>query len=444
MKDTESAQEVPPRRSPPEGRAGVFRRLARNLGYLLGALLILSLLWWLVGRATAPSRRLSVHFIPDVHLPAQETSPGAGGLAGSGPRGKTGSGSGGLAGSGPGGPAGSGAGRLVRPGAADAQGEPGAPERSALSGSGSNDRPLIRVLAWNIAHGRGDVQQGWMNNWRGGDREERMGRLMGIVRVIRDADADLVILNEADFRAQWSDDVNQAEILARGAGYSWRMEQRNYDLQFPFWGFAFGNALLSRTSILEAEWVGIPPHSTLEALALGAKSASVARLETRIGPLALVPVHLEFRPGPTRMAALSALDSLQAREEPPVILAGDFNTAPTGWPAVADGTLLDSLLARGWTSPRARGGPAPEQLTFPTPGLLDARDWILVEPPLEVVEARVLHEAGRLSDHAPVLAVIGLRSSPPTGQEGESVESRAGERALHDPEGSLQEPGRER
>lgn len=156
----------------------------------------------------------------------------------------------------------------------------------------------------------------------------------------------------------------------------------------------------------------IPPHSTLEALALGAKGASVVRLDTPLGPLAVVPVHLEYRARETRMGALRAFDSLQARESRPVILAGDFNTAPSGWPGAVPGTLLDSFLARGWSSPRALGKPRPEAFTFPTTGLLDARDWILVEPPLEVLEVRVIHEAGDLSDHAPVLAVIGLKPPP--------------------------------
>jgi endonuclease/exonuclease/phosphatase family metal-dependent hydrolase len=72
---------------------------------------------------------------------------------------------------------------------------------------------------------------------------------------------------------------------------------------------------------------------------------------------------------------------------------------------------VDSLLTLAWTSPRALGAPDEGSFTFPTPALQDARDWILVEPPLRVLNVRVLHEADGLSDHAPVLAEV-ARSAP--------------------------------
>lgn len=377
MKDTATHQEIPEKRSSGRGRVNLLRHLLRNLAILAGALLLVSLLWWGVGRITADSRRLVVHHSPEIRVPAD---PGMKLLRGSGR------------------------------GALDA--EPAFDPDSAREADTTFDPAFTRsnegitILAWNIAHGRGDVRQGWMNNWRGGTREQRVSRLMEMARTIREADADIVVLNEVDFRAQWSHNLDQGEILARGAGYPFWVEQRNYDFQLPFLGFAFGNALLSRLPLLEAEWVEIPPHSTLEALVLGAKSSSLVRLETPLGRLTIVLIHLEYRDRATRMAAAPVFDSLRALASDPVILAGDFNSAPSGWPGTADHTLLDSLLTLGWTSPRAEGDPLPEQFTFPTPGLLDARDWILVEAPMDVGDVRVLHEAGPLSDHTPVLAAV--------------------------------------
>lgn len=383
MKNTTRLQEVREKRSPGRGKVNPLRHLLRNLAILAGALLLVSLLWWGAGRITADSRRLAVHHSPEIRVPAD---PGAELLRGSGH------------------------GTLDPDSAMEAEpafdtASPPGPD-SALETASAGSNEWITILAWNIAHGRGDVRQGWRNNWRGGTREERVGRLMEMARIIREADADIVVLNEVDFRAQWSHNLDQGEILARGAGYPFRVEQRNYDFQLPFLGFAFGNTLLSRLPLLEAEWVEIPPHSTLEALVLGAKSSSVVRVETALGRLTIVPIHLEYRDRATRMAAAPVFDSLRALASDPVILAGDFNSAPSGWPGTADHTLLDSLLALGWASPRAEGDPLPGQFTFPTPGLLDARDWILVEAPMDVVDVRVLHEAGALSDHAPVLAAV--------------------------------------
>lgn len=270
--------------------------------------------------------------------------------------------------------------------------------------------PELRVLAWNVAHGRGDAAPGLLRNFRGGSEEERVARLVRIAAVLRRANADVVVLNEVDFDASWSGGLNQAEVLARAAGYRTRVEQRNYDVRLPFATFSFGNALLARAPVRDARWVDLPPHSGLEALVAGAKSASVVRLDTRIGPVSMVPIHLEVRSAETRRAALPVLARLPADESAPIVLAGDFNASPPGWPGAGDSTVVDELLNRGWQSPRARTDPAPDELTYPMSDPRRAIDWILVEPTLRVVEARVLDVDPELSDHAPVLAV--LRRAP--------------------------------
>lgn len=283
-------------------------------------------------------------------------------------------------------------------------------DAAGLPTSDSTEVPQLRVLAWNVAHGRGDAGPGLLRNFRGGSQEVRVARLARIAAVLRRADADVVVLNEVDFDASWSGGLNQAEVLARAAGYRTRVEQRNYDVRLPFAAFSFGNALLARTPVRGARWVDLPPHSGLEALVAGAKSASVVRLDTRIGPVSVVPIHLEVRSAETRRAALPLLARLPGEESPPMVLAGDFNASPPGWPGAGDSTVVGELLDRGWQSPRARGDPAPDELTYPMPEPRRAIDWILVEPSLRVVEARVLDVDPDLSDHAPVLAV--LRRAP--------------------------------
>lgn len=349
---------------------GPTRRITATI---LTLVLVLTIAWWGVGRATATARKVVVREIsPEAIQPV--------------------------------------------PGTVD----------SPATDSGAKRESTLSALVWNMAHGRGDVREGWRNNWRGGSREVRVARLARMTEVLREADADLVVLNEVDFRAEWSLELNQAEILARGAGYPYRAEQRNYDLQLPFFSLAFGNAVLSRYPILSAELVPLPPHSELEALLLGAKTAMVVRIATDMGAVSVVPVHLEVRSPETRMAALSHLRNLAARCRDPLILAGDFNSAPSGWPRAGKGwegresgpgtglggTILDSLLANDWTSPRARGKPSPAELTFPTVAPVDARDWVLAEFPLEVLNVTVLRDPAPLSDHAPLLAQVVLKEEP--------------------------------
>lgn len=270
----------------------------------------------------------------------------------------------------------------------------------------------IRILTWNIAHGRGDRPQGPFENWKGGTAKERLDRLDSIAEVLRRVDADVVVLNEVDFDAQWSGGVDQAAFLATAADYPTRVEQRNFDFGVPFEAWAFGNALLSRLPVASARWVELPAHSGLEEAVIGSKEASVVELETTRGRFAVVPVHLEFRDEATRLRAVPALQAVRSDEAAPLVLAGDFNTAPPGWPHVdVARTALSDLLGDGMVSARAAEGPALQQLTFPTFDLQESRDWVLVESPLRVVRSDVVRGTESLSDHAPVLAVVELTAS---------------------------------
>lgn len=269
------------------------------------------------------------------------------------------------------------------------------------------DSGPIRILAWNIAHGRGDREPALLRNWRG-SRSERLARLRLIADVIRNVDADVVVLNEVDFDAGWSHGVNQAEFIAEATGYPFRVEQRNFDMRTPVESWAFGNALLSRLPIEEVRWVELPTYSELEEWVVGSKEATLVLLDAPGAGLAVLPVHLSFRSEETRLAAVPVLDSVAAELDPPLVLAGDFNTAPPGWPHVADTTAVGRLLGLGWTSPRAAGPPTREDLTFPTYAPVESRDWILAELPLRVLESRVVEGASELSDHAPVVAELSL------------------------------------
>lgn len=363
-------------------RAGALRRLVRVAVVLAGLVIAVTTLWWAVGRLSAPSRSLTVVRADAVAAPAP---------------------------------------------AADAT------------------PTTLRILTWNIAHGRGIPDYGLLRNFSGGGAEVRQTRLRRIADVIREQDADLVVLNEADFDATWSHGVNHAARLAEWAGYPIRVEQTNYDVRLPFAEFHFGNALLSRLPVREVRAVELPPHRRFEAVLVGAKTASVIRLATAGGPLSLIPLHLEARSPRTRQAALPRLLDVAEVQPPPLVVAGDFNASPPTWGdpvqrvglgrgspsgdggarAAPSTTVVGQLVDSGFRSPRVHGEPGPEEWTYPAPRPDRAIDWVMVEPPLEVVEAHVVRDPGidTLSDHRPVLSVVRLPtpgadvpSDPPGGE----------------------------
>jgi endonuclease/exonuclease/phosphatase family metal-dependent hydrolase len=87
----------------------------------------------------------------------------------------------------------------------------------------------LRIATYNIAHGRGLAE----SNWDGGSPADHEARLQAIAAELRAWPVDVVVLEEVDFDASWSHRVNQAEVLARAAGFPYWIEQSNYDLRFP-------------------------------------------------------------------------------------------------------------------------------------------------------------------------------------------------------------------
>ena len=265
----------------------------------------------------------------------------------------------------------------------------------------------LRIGAWNIAHGRGLAE----SNWAGGDRSDKRQRILDIARVIAEWNLDIVVLNEVDFDANWSGRDNQAQMIAEAAGYRWRVEQRNLDAAIPFFSIRFGNAVLSRFPIVEAEAVDYPASEWWHPIVIGEKDGCICTIELPGGErIAVAPIHLEsaWDAEEVRNGSARALADAARQRSIPMIAAGDFNTAPPGFrrlPArrateTAVSILLDSLSLR--TTPL--GDPQAYDMTFPAhaPGLVI--DWVLVPGEWTIVSKEVIDSM--LSDHRPVVMEV--------------------------------------
>ena len=195
------------------------------------------------------------------------------------------------------------------------------------------DIQTLRVGAYNIAHGRGG--QLGASNWQKRNRQELYQHLDQIASQIKTENLDVVILNEVDFCSAWSYHVNQAEYIARKAGYRYRLEQVNMDVAFPFYRFRFGNSMLSRYPIRHATFIKFPALSKKEDLLSGNHDGVYCEIDTPKGPVGFFPVHLEYRDESVRVMCVKKIHSLAKEMTLPVLAVGDFNSSLSGMPKSA-------------------------------------------------------------------------------------------------------------
>ena len=267
----------------------------------------------------------------------------------------------------------------------------------------------LRVAAFNIAHGRGG--KFGASNWQDRSLDELRLHLDQIAVQIQRSGADIVVLNEVDFRSTWSRNLNQAAYIAERAGYRYLVEQRNIDVSIPWFSLQFGNALLSHHPVESAERIEFQPYSRWQRILAGNHDGLLARVQTPSGPVAVAGVHLEVRSEHIRWLAAQRLHELRDESEIPFVVMGDFNSTPQGFPrsqvSSQGHNALDHLLDTAGFNRDATIIGAPPYFTFPSEGPRAIIDWILVGRGLELSDSAVV--ASDLSDHLMVTASLCLR-----------------------------------
>ena len=232
----------------------------------------------------------------------------------------------------------------------------------------------LRVLSYNIHHGEG--------------MDGRLD-LQRIADVIVSARADLVALQEVDYKASRSGSIDQPAELARLTGLQ-VVFGGNIDLQ----GGRYGNAVLSRYPIVEHENHLLPRFDDGEQRGV---LVAKARIPGMREPLLFLATHFDHRPDDReRMASARAIDELLPGD-PIALLAGDLNDD------AASGTLeiLEANWARTNRSPLA---------TVPVDHPTRQIDFVLYRPVdrWKVLKTRTLEEAVA-SDHRAILAELAFQ-----------------------------------
>lgn len=220
-----------------------------------------------------------------------------------------------------------------------------------------------------------------------------------IAKIIRDADVDVVAIQEVDVGVNRSGKVDQCAELAKLTGMHARFGKgRDYD------GGEYGQVVLSRQPIKEMTVHNLPGDSDQEQRV--ALFASIPQPQP-LPELLLIATHLHHADEEHRLRQAAEIERLveqtSATTRPAVLLLGDLNAKP-------ESDVMKQLAER-WIDATAGTGP-----TFPADKPDRKIDYILLpkDHRWEVVKAEVLDEPVA-SDHRPV--VVELRWTGTTPRE---------------------------
>lgn len=259
----------------------------------------------------------------------------------------------------------------------------GACVTAARSGGGTTAPArefALRIVSYNIKHGRGEDQQ---------------VDLARTANVLRPLAADIIALQEVDERVQRSGAADEAATLGRALGM-----EHAFGAFMDYQGGRYGLAILSRHPILDAREIRLPDGNE-------PRVALAARIRLTDGQdVMAINVHFDWvEDDAFRFAQATALTQVLDTLSLPYVLLGDFNDLPPS-------RTLALFRARATEVAK----PADAHFTFPSSGPVKEIDYVFVSPASawRPGEARVIDER-MASDHRPVLALatlLGGRSAP--------------------------------
>jgi endonuclease/exonuclease/phosphatase family metal-dependent hydrolase len=218
--------------------------------------------------------------------------------------------------------------------------------------------------------------------------------LAGVADVIRQAQPDIVALQEVDLGSQRASGLNQAAVLAQRTGLEYHAHFRTTDL----YGGAYGIALLSRFPLEALAQYPLP-------VPRGAEPRTVVHALMRVHgrEVSVYLTHLIRRPfnGDIRLRQSALIANLLAKDPRPKLLMGDLNDGPD--------SRTVRLLRRELTDVFAATGKGPDG-TYPLPLPFSPTlriDYVLACGAFEPLRSTVLRVGA--SDHYPVIADVRLK-----------------------------------
>lgn len=236
------------------------------------------------------------------------------------------------------------------------------------------DEPALRVVSYNIRHGRGM------------DGEVNLERTAA---VLRELTPDVVALQEVDNQVTRSGGTDQAAVLGGLLGM-----EHAFGSFMDYQGGQYGMAILSRHPIVRVDPVTLPEGNE-------PRVALAVELEMPGGRrIMVVSVHFDWvADDGLRFAQAEHLAGYLDALEVPYLLVGDFNDEPSS-------RTLGLFRSRAIEAAK----PAGAGFTFPSGEPEKEIDYLFAAPAAawDVGTATVIAER-EASDHRPVLGVVTLK-----------------------------------
>lgn len=211
-----------------------------------------------------------------------------------------------------------------------------------------------------------------------------------IAEVIRDADPDLVALQEVDFLTRRAKGYDLATELG------WRLKMASiFAPAMPYDGGEYGEAILSKYSFVATRNVPLPFTGGREPRA----AVEVVTVLPSGDTIAFIGTHLDHTGDDTdRILQVRMINDVFASGRYPSILAGDLNAVP--------GSIPIGLLEEEWGSSYDRGEPVP---TYPSVNPVKKIDYVMFRPARrwKVISTEVIQDSVA-SDHCAYLVVLKL------------------------------------
>lgn len=250
--------------------------------------------------------------------------------------------------------------------------------------------PRVRLVTYNIAHGRGLSPIQGMTT-----RRRIRANLLKIARLLADLRPDIVALQEIDENSRWAGNFDHLEFLREFGGFEHSVFGIN-NRREGLLNLSYGNAILSRHPI--AEWENIAFGRSR----VGEKGFLFAEIDVGRHRIPVANMHLHYRSRLHRFAQVDRFlaylqDKQRSRRHQwamQPIVCGDLNNTHHASDATA--ALLSHLHDYGDYTLHPREG-----RTFPSPLPGRTLDFVFLPSGARAADDRVVRSF--LSDHRPVV-----------------------------------------